>query len=281
MPIKESLARIKGRVFNRGKHVEWLYGRILRKAIVLKSRDGFLFEFQPENSFARHINRKGFTDDQRVLDYVKLAVKPGDTCFDVGACFGVVTLAMAKYAGDKGRVFSFEAECKNYLNLKRNLEINGMGNATAYNMGVYSNDTGFELNVRSKEQYGDHAVRSAGEGGASVQRVDTVSLDGFCSREKIDRIDLVKIDVEGVEPEILEGSARLLKGHAIKRAVFEVSEGLLNNYGHSIEKLVSMFTGSGYNIRKLNDDGTLSGPMKDFPKTNFDNWVALAPGIRA
>ncbi len=279
MPIRKSLAKIKGRIFNRGKNVEWFYSKVLRKAIVLKSKDGFLFEFQPENSFARHINRNRFTDDKSVLEYIKRNVKQGDTCFDIGACFGVVTLCMAQSAGETGQVFSFEAEKKNFLNLRRNLELNHFKNTKAFNKGVYSNENGFELSVFSKEAYGIHAVKNAYEKGEHIQKVETICLDNFCTLEGIGQIDLIKIDVEGVEPEILKGSIRLLRSHAIKKIIFEVSELSLNKYGYTIEKLTGLLTENDYSIWEINEDGSLTGPMQVYPKTNFANWVALAPGI--
>ena len=277
MHIRSSIKRINNLIFNHGKHVEWLYRMILKRPIILKSKDGFQFQFSSSDSFARHINRKGFTDDESVLSYIRTSLHAGDICFDVGACFGVVTLPMARLVGNNGHVYSFEAEQNNYSNLSRNIKLNNLYNVTPCNKGVFSSENGFELNVHKKEEYGDHAMRLQSENILfDSQMVETVTLDSFCDANNIKYIDLLKIDVEGLEVEVLNGGKKLLMSNSIKRIIFEVSERLLNNYGRTINDLVSVFIEYGYTIHMINNDGSLGTQMTEFPDTDFDNWVAVS-----
>lgn len=280
--VRRSRNRFRRFRLDRGRIVEWYYKRIKQSAVILCDSRGFRFEFQPEDSFAHHINQGSFTDDPPVLAYLERCVKPGDTAFDVGARIGVVSVLAGRLVGSEGRVFAFEAEQINYTRLCRNVELNGLASVIPLHLVVYSSSGMIELRTFPRVASGWNTIgwfELDGLKPTGTESVPCVSLDDFCAERGISRIALLKIDIEGAEPEAFAGAEGLLTSHAIERIVFEISIPPLEGMGHQISDVVNPLVAVGYTIWDINGDGTLAGPMTHFADIVFDNLVALAPGI--
>ena len=102
-----------------------------------------------------------------------------------------------------------------------------------------------------------------------------MSLDGYCTEHGIERIDLLKLDVEGAELETLEGAAQLLVDGRIRCVLFEVSRAMVEGMGHEPAEIFQLLRGVGLAIHELADDGTLRA-APERPTRNFQNFVALA-----
>ena len=70
------------------------------------------------------------------FDLVKRTIKKGDVVLDIGANIGVYTVLFAEIVGDKGRVYAFEPDPKNFALLKKNIEINKYKNVVLINKAV-------------------------------------------------------------------------------------------------------------------------------------------------
>jgi FkbM family methyltransferase len=120
---------------------------------------------------------------------------------DVGANIGHYTLAAAKAVGKKGWVRAFEPEETNFEILTKNIKEKQLKNAEAVKAAVGSKNGTIKLK-KSSENFGDHRV-----GGKTGQVVKMVSLDKYLGDEKV---DLIKIDVQGWEPEVIEGARAII-----------------------------------------------------------------------
>lgn len=143
-----------------------------------------------------------------VLLALRDLVKPGDTVFDVGANFGGLTSAMARLAGPKGIVCSFEASPRIFPHLHGNILKQGHFNVCAYPWAVYSRS-----NERVKIFPGDHLNDSIYDYGHGKEGefswIETVALDDFCSSTGLIPA-LMKLDIEGAEFDALTGAAKLI-----------------------------------------------------------------------
>ena len=143
--------------------------------------------------------------------------RPGNTVMDIGANIGEWTLRMANTVGVEGRVYSFEPIPLINKSLNKTLRINNLSQVTLCQLalGDQSGDLEFTIPIDSNDRaiHGESRLGTE-EGNWNIYtevkstkniKVKTSTLDQFSSERSIDRLDFVKIDVEGKELGILEG----------------------------------------------------------------------------
>jgi FkbM family methyltransferase len=139
---------------------------------------------------------------QSEFDFIEQYIQPGDVCVDAGANIGTHTLFLAKTVGPNGFVFSFEMQRIPFQLLCANIALNDYLNVEACCFAL-SNQTGSVpvglVDFESEYNYGQVSLKDTYQ---SYHSVPSVMLDSL----KIERLDFFKIDVEGFECEVLEGS---------------------------------------------------------------------------
>jgi FkbM family methyltransferase len=145
------------------------------------------------------------SDVSRVIRYF---VKPGDFCVDVGANTGPVTLLLAKVTGPTGKVLSIEPGPPYYRRLLTNLDLNPRFKeiVKTVNMGISDSD-GTLLWAVDPEYPWNAALLNVTKG-TSVQ---VTTLDTCVQQIGWSKLDFMKIDVEGMELEVLKGSQATLE----------------------------------------------------------------------
>jgi FkbM family methyltransferase len=136
---------------------------------------------------------------------VKNTVKKGDVVIDVGANIGYFTLLFSKLVGDVGKVISFEPFNYFYDRLISNIELNKLRNVVAINKGVYSK----RKKCLFKRGFPSTAIVDLIKKDDDLNRYcksEVVSFDDWFFYSCLNRLDFIKIDVDGTEFEILEGA---------------------------------------------------------------------------
>lgn len=235
-----------------------------------------------EDDNPSYFKKKGyFNDDPKLIDFLHQNIKKGWTVFDVGAMRGYITVLAANIVGLSGQVHSFEPEEKNYQRLLENISLNHYKNVTANKLAVYDRVGVLSLNV-FKER-GWHSMGIPVVGGKEIQPIQkqnirAITLDSYCQTKQINKINLVKIDVEGAEKNVFEGSEDLLKRKAIDMIIFEVSKPPLQGMKTTVDALYRLILKFDYNIYTFakNSKSRLK-KIKHKAKLNvsFGNFVAL------
>jgi len=270
--------RLGRRASARGR--AFLVRHVLNEPIVFTDRFGLRYLLFPSDAVYESFLNDGYYE-RAEQDFCAGYVKPGMTAFDIGASHGYYTLLFGKLAGPE-RVHAFEPEEGNFARLRMNLELNDLQSVHASRVAVVDQPREVDLNVFPPELYGWHTLGAPvmevdGRSAKPVeqQRVEGVTLDGYCSEQGIDRIDLLKLDVEGAELEALRGAARLLGERRIACVMFEVSEAMVEGMNHDPSEVFELLRAAGLTVHELAEDGS-PRVATGHPTRNFQNFVAIA-----
>jgi FkbM family methyltransferase len=130
-----------------------------------------------------------------------LKPKKDEVFIDVGAHIGKYALQVAKIVGEKGLVIAIEASPINYNVLLKNCRLNNIRNVIALNIAAWKSNG--ELKLFIGDVGGHHSVKL--NFGLGFIKVSAKALDNVLKELYINRVDWIKIDVEGAEYEVLEG----------------------------------------------------------------------------
>jgi FkbM family methyltransferase len=172
-------------------------------------------------------------------ELLRKIVRKGAVVVDVGANIGWYTLLSAHLAGKTGKIVAFEPEPSSFSLLKQSVKRNGFDNVFLFNNCV-SNIEGERKLWLSKGNLGRHSIVSSA--GTEAIDVEAVTLDICLSKLEIQIVDLLKIDVEGVEPEVLEGALNYLLSSKIKNIFLEWNCKAWANKEELLQKLLRKYT---------------------------------------
>jgi FkbM family methyltransferase len=183
-------------------------------------------------------------------------LRPGMVVFDVGAHVGVYTLIAARSVGKEGRVIAFEPVPDNFRRLRRNVELNRWKNVVTEEYAV--SDRGGEEQILLP-CYPNSGVSSVGkfvnrgEWKGSIP-VKGISLDAYCESRGIERIDLIKMDIQGGEILAIRGMRKILCGddRQAPDLFCEIHpEWLANGFQSSALEVMELLRGNGYRAFRL------------------------------
>ena len=149
--------------------------------------------------------------EPEVTARIQEIVKEGMTVCDVGANIGLITLLASRLAGPTGRVVAFEPVPDNAEILHGNIQRNGCQNVTVIEKAVGAKPGCAEIHL--SDHRGSHSLLPKLEHGTGrTLAIEVVRLD---SLPELQKIDLLKIDVEGLEIEVLKGLGKVRPSYVI------------------------------------------------------------------
>jgi FkbM family methyltransferase len=140
-------------------------------------------------------------------------LSPGAVAIDIGASLGEWTLPLARTVGAMGRVLAAEPAPRNAAALEATLAANALRQAEVIRCAVGDHDgsTEFAVPIVTSART-DTGIARLGPAGAGYERLSVClrSLDSLAAERELDRLDLIKIDVEGHERQVLDGAQAVL-----------------------------------------------------------------------
>ncbi|MGB7161386.1 MAG: FkbM family methyltransferase [Tepidisphaeraceae bacterium] len=158
--------------------------------------------------------------DRKVSWVCRRLVRPGDTVLDIGANLGLVTMLLSSLVGPEGRVHAFEPNPRMVELLQQSIDRNYAANVTVHPVALGTEEAELDLHVPVNHA-GQASLRSNARG--TRVRVPVKQLAAIPSLPLDRPIRLVKIDVEGYEPEVLRGAAPLLSRNPPHTILFELN----------------------------------------------------------
>jgi FkbM family methyltransferase len=140
----------------------------------------------------------------------KFTPKEGDTVIDIGAHIGRYTITSSKQVGNTGKVLAIEADPDNFQLLKRNIALNNLTNVLPLNYAVFSTRTRMKLYEQSASAKYNSLMLTRAAKTKNYVEVNADTLDSILKLNEVNRVNWIKIDVEGAEFEVLKGSTKTL-----------------------------------------------------------------------
>lgn len=193
------------------------------------------------------------------------ALRPGAIAVDVGANIGYMTRVMAAAVGPSGRVFGFEPNPKLFpLTVRNNAR---SPQVWLFPLGLSDRASVSELYVPMDSMatgslHASYAKLSASSRDPRTQalRVQLAHGTRFLRDLGVDRIDLLKVDVEGHEVQVLEGLSELIAASPSIVVLVELWPPAQAAAGHSKTALFDWLTAHGLAVAAPTATGTLSLP---------------------
>ena len=178
-------------------------------------------------------------------------LRKGAVVIDVGANIGAYALRAARQVGPSGRVIALEPLPETAQRLRRNIVRNRIGNITV--VEAAAGDKEGEVDLYAGDRQSSASMCHTGKGASHHVRMTT--LDMLVMTQQLQRVDWIKMDIEGAEAIALRGAMDIL-------AKFRPS--ILFENGSSGSQTIEVLRSAGYRIGRLDIDGSWSESVEGF-----------------
>jgi FkbM family methyltransferase len=221
-------------------------GRLLDR-IVPKSGERLaeIFGAQVRLDLADHMQRWIYFGimEPSETSWVKEWLGPGMTVVDVGANVGYYTLLAASYVGVSGKVLAIEPSPYAYGRLQEAVAANGLSQVVTLRLALGSTDGEMTLYSPPSDNHTPSMIFAGQAGGIGVQ---VSTLDNCLKEWNVEVVDLLKLDVEGFEPQILAGALPTLKSGRIRAILCELNDWWLRQAGSSTDELAAFIESNDF-----------------------------------
>jgi len=212
--------------------------------------DGPRFEYYEPTVLAWKHEIPTFFRDAAEFWFRQYSPKLGDVIVDIGAGRGEDVLPFAQGVGPYGKVLAIEAHPATYYHLKRFCELNRLRNVVPIQTAVM--DTPGVVHIEDGAYWEANTVGTAG-GGA---RVAATTVDSICKEQQIDRIDFLKMNIEGAERHALLGMSEILakiRKICVCSHDFRADRGD-GEYYRTRDFVIDFLTKNGFSVSRRSDD---------------------------
>jgi FkbM family methyltransferase len=269
--IDEALARI-GQVI--GKPPGW--ERIVRAIAppqryanagldLVRQSDGYVFPIDRGTLIGWSIHFFGAYEPE-VRAEIRRRLRPGDAAIDVGANAGWHTLLMASRVGAGGRVIAVEPNRSSRERLEHAVAINRLANVRVDRRALADREGTRTFDAPPAGDVWDGAGRLTDDAGVRLKphtstettsdrtTVTVTTIDALAAEHSLDRVALIKIDVEGWEPAVLRGAANVLRTSR-PALIFEYDPAYIGRSRSSANELTAWLRSFGYQLHVMRPRG--------------------------
>ncbi len=190
--------------------------------------------------------------------FFRSLLQPGMTVVDVGANVGCYVALAAKGVGPSGTVIAFEPDPENFSFLQATIRLNNFSHVIAIDAAA-SDRIGQGSLFLAVDNKGDHQIYDSGER-RIVRPIRLVMLDSVLRERDIQRIDLVKIDVEGAEFSVLRGMTETMRLNPALQMIIEFWPYGLRNAHEDPVAFLQLLRSLGFVLSVIDEHGTTITP---------------------
>jgi FkbM family methyltransferase len=219
-------------------------------SILVRTESGYLLVDEDDHAVLRSLVDSGDLE-AGVRKLIERFLGVGDTFVDVGANVGVHTLCAARAMRGRGSIVAFEPFPRTCELLSKSILLNGFAEICEVHQAAVATQTG-ERELHLGKVSGHHSLieldRSVSANGSTIS-VPVVRLDDVLMAGR--RVDLLKIDVEGVELEVIAGARRIFTENPDIAVIVEFGPSHLVRAGHSPAEWLRTFDALGFDRRSI------------------------------
>ena len=202
------------------------------------------------SGFEREIRTVPCLKEPDTIEWIHTLMKPNEIIFDIGANIGNYSLIMASRLNKQAQIYAFEPAWFNFMQLTSNVELNNFDSCIFPIYAAFSSQTKIDWLYYSGSEYGSSMhnlgkpTRLRDQDFIPVKRmlVNSFTIDKFVEELAIVP-NHIKIDVDGIESEIISGATETLKRPCLRSILVE-----LNPDNHQDQRAIDQIINSGFKI---------------------------------
>jgi FkbM family methyltransferase len=239
--------------------------------------EGLKLELILGNDLSRCLYVDGEVDPNE-FSFLGRILRPGMTVIDVGANEGIYSIFCRAKVGSQGKVIAVEPSARECLRIERNKFLNGLDDIKVIPAALSEQTGSVTLHLAEDGHAGHNTLGHFAAGWVQAKAAETVpseTLDAIVDAERIGRVDLIKLDIEGAELRALRGAERTLRRDH-PALLMEVMEETLATQGASAAQLLDYVQQFGYRLYEFSPATGLPVPLVT-PVLQLINVIALHP----
>lgn len=208
-----------------------------------------------------------------ILAYFRSVLHPDAIVFDVGAYIGVYTFVACEIL-ETGMIYTFEPNPDSAKRIEETITRNNVTQIQLNNsaVGDYTGTVQFSIH-KTPVQSSIHNQTS--QGGIEIP---IITLDHYCHKQEIDRIDLLKIDVEGAELMVLRGAEKMIE-MVSPLMIVELHKGESKRFGYTVAETIQFLWDAGYSLYTVKYGLTTRPRLVPFTEMEKNRQIVAAiPG---
>jgi FkbM family methyltransferase len=265
---QESLTRQQERLSTQSAEITALHqdlNLLLRRnlvpfgdAMAVRTDSGYLFAPPEDSGLVLYLLESRGCLEPGTLSVLEALAPPGGTVIDVGANVGMHTLPLARRVGAAGRVLALEAAPRMADLLARTVQLNGLDWVDVRPVAAGDQDGTLRFNLSAQTSHSsilplDDVTQTID---IPSRRLDTLVAPG-------ERVDLVKIDVEGAELQVWRGMQRIVADNPNIALVLEFGPSHLRKVGQSVAAWFEELQSTGLKAWEIDETSQAIRPLRN------------------
>lgn len=260
----------------------WYYGQYKQKGVdlskerIITVKNGCKLNLIPNDpGISLELTRFGIHEPV-TTKIVSQKLRSGMICVDAGGNIGYYATLESNKVGKNGRVIAIEPSPVNFRYLKKNLELQNQSNYEVHNFACGKEDGKISFLVHDIS----NMCKVINEGdkipeGMQAIKIPVKKLDSFLKSISVDKIDFLRMDIEGSELNLFEGAKDTIK-NSKPMIQFEFHPGKLGPA--DTRKVLEYLKSEDYEIHSFLIgylDTPLVGTVRDLKKYSIDDMLIM------
>jgi FkbM family methyltransferase len=221
-----------------------------RGEAIVARRQNVLWKFDLQSPTHRQLYYLSMYE-ARDTSWLRRQIRPDWVFLDIGANFGYYSMLVSEVTHGAAEVYAFEPLASVAELLEEHRRMNGFENIHIHRTAISDSEGEITLVYPSDENNILSRMLAEGEDAeGKVERAQTIRLDTFVRDHNINRVDFIKIDVEGAEPFVLNGAAETIQRFR-PTMMIEIHPQALELLGSSAAELFEKIYALGYDTYRI------------------------------